>query len=115
MSEEATVNPDGSTTFGEDAGAGADPNFAEAGEEGFAGEEPDFEEASESAEEIIKGTDPAIYLVLGFVVVAVLYYLNYKRNKKKQMEREAFFFDMDGDKVCTMYCNYGCIQGEFET
>lgn len=91
MSEEATVNPDGSTTFESDAGAGA-------------GAEPDFEEGSaegagaESAEEIVKGTDPAIFLVLGFLVCAVLYYLNYQRNKKKQMEREAFFYDMDGDK-----------------
>ena len=93
MSEEATVNPDGSTTFESDAGAGA-------------GAEPDFEEGfaegagAESAEEIVKGTDPAIFLVLGFLVCAVLYYLNYQRNKKKQMEREAFFYDMDGDKVC---------------
>lgn len=105
MSEEATVNPDGSTTFESDPGAGAD--FAEpAGEgadadasaesEGFA--EGFAEGAEEAAEEIAKGTDPAIYLVLGFLVVAVLYYLNYKRNKKKQMEREAFFYDMDGDK-----------------
>lgn len=89
---EATVNPDGTTTF-EDAtaGAGAGETFEEAAEDAFEG-------AEEAAEEIVKGTDPAIYLALAFIVVVALYVINYKRNQRKQAEREAFFMDMDGDK-----------------
>ena len=96
MSEEATINPDGSTTF---ADAGAD---AGATDETFAGEET-FEEAfaegADSAEAVREGTDPAIFLALAFIGAVILYYFNYQRTKKKQMEREAFFYDMDGDKV----------------
>lgn len=88
---EATVNPDGTTTF-EDATAGAGETFEEAAEDAFEG-------AEEAAEEIVKGTDPAIYLALAFIVVVALYVINYKRNQRKQAEREAFFMDMDGDKV----------------
>jgi len=88
MSEEATVNPDGSTTFGEEY---------EAGDDAFDDAEADADGA-ETAEEIVKGTDPAIYLALAFVAAVALYYISYRRNKRKQMEREAFFYDMDGDK-----------------
>jgi len=97
MSEEATINPDGSTTF---ADAGAD---AGATDETFAGEET-FEETfaegagADSAEAVREGTDPAIFLALAFLGAVILYYFNYQRTKKKQMEREAFFYDMDGDK-----------------
>jgi len=92
MSEEATVNPDGSTTFESAAGGtdGAD----------YEPEDDAFEDAGadETVEEIVKGTDPAIYLALAFVAAVALYYISYRRNKRKQMEREAFFYDMDGDK-----------------
>lgn len=96
MSEEATVNPDGSTTFGEEY---------EAGDDTFDDAEADADGA-ETAEEIVKGTDPAIYLALAFVAAVALYYISYRRNKRKQMEREAFFYDMDGDKVraCVRSC-----------
>ena len=101
MSEEATVNPDGTTTFesaGADAGAGPESDTFTNTDDAFDGAEAGAG-AEEAAEEIVKGTDPAIYLVLAFLAVVVLYYLNYTRNKKKQMEREAFFYDLDGDKV----------------
>lgn len=93
MSEEATVNPDGSTTFTSDSGA--DAGAGEGFENAEGAEGTGFEEA---AEEVAKGTDPAFYLAFAFVVAVALYYINYRRNKKKQMEREAFFYDMDGDK-----------------
>jgi len=97
--EEATVNPDGSTTFEStgDAGAGAeyDPTDTDGGDETF----EDAGEAFEEAEEIVKGTDPAIFLGLAFIACLILYFLTYRRNKRKQMERESFFNDMDGDKV----------------
>lgn len=90
--EEATINPDGSTTFGsEEAGAGDVPP------EGFAGGDFDGED-SFATPVADKGTDPAIFLALAFIGLVVIYYLNYKRNKRKQMERESFFIDMDGDK-----------------
>jgi len=86
--EEATVNPDGSTTYGS-----ADvPPTGGAGPES---DEPDFAEAGEDvpgSEEIVdKGTDPAIYLALAFIGIVLLYYFFHRRGKKKQMEREAFF------------------------
>lgn len=76
-----------STTFGEDTGAGAgteDVPPGGAGEESFA--------------DVVKETDPAIYLALAFIVLVFMYYLSYRRNKRKQLAREAFFIDVDGDK-----------------
>jgi hypothetical protein len=93
--EEATINPDGTTTFAEDAaGAGADSAGEDFTEGAFDGENAE-EILGEAAKE---GTDPAFFLALGFVVIAILYYFNFRRNKRKQQEREAFFYDMDGDK-----------------
>jgi hypothetical protein len=88
-SEEATVNADGSTTFSEppvtdDAGAGAG-----------ADEPPMMDE--EKAEAIAQGTDPAVFLMIGLAIVAVLYYFLVYR--KKQAEADSFFLELDGDKV----------------
>jgi len=88
--EEATINPDGSTSFTEDAtDAGFDKEGEESGAEGA-------EDAA--AETVRKGTDPAIYLALAFIGAIIIYYFYYTRNKKKQSEQESFFFEMDGDK-----------------
>mmetsp|Transcript_18135 Transcript_18135/g.37388 ORF Transcript_18135/g.37388 Transcript_18135/m.37388 type:complete len:284 (-) Transcript_18135:92-943(-) len=65
VEETVTVDPDGSTTFegAEDATDGAEETF------------------EETMEEIVEaGVDPAIYLLVGFIVVAVLYFL-YRRKK----------------------------------
>mmetsp|Transcript_10450 Transcript_10450/g.15263 ORF Transcript_10450/g.15263 Transcript_10450/m.15263 type:complete len:285 (+) Transcript_10450:35-889(+) len=94
--EEATINPDGSTTFGSDAGAGPGPEDVPPGGDDFASGGEGAEGTAESL--AAKGTDPAIYLALAFIAIVVLYYLNYRRNKRKQTERNAFFIDMDGDK-----------------
>lgn len=94
---EATINPDGTTTFPDgSAGAGGDSEDFGAGAEGAEGASSG--DGGEFSETIAKGTDPAIYLALGFIAVVVIYYLIYKRNQRKQAEREAFFFEMDGDK-----------------
>mmetsp|Transcript_25925 Transcript_25925/g.46749 ORF Transcript_25925/g.46749 Transcript_25925/m.46749 type:complete len:301 (+) Transcript_25925:63-965(+) len=85
--EEATVNPDGSTTFN-DAGDGTDS--AGAGGEDM----PDME----GAEEIIKGTDPALYLALALVVFAAIFFFLQLRKKKKNAEVDEFFSNLDGDK-----------------
>ena len=92
--EEATVNPDGSTTF-------ADPpvtDEAGGGESTF--DEPptmDEETMNEKAEEIVQGIDPAIYFLAVMVVVALLYYFFVHRKKKD--DSDSFFADLDGDKV----------------
>jgi hypothetical protein len=120
--EQATVNSDGSTSF-ESSGEGTDFSSSTStgsppSNETFQQEEDTFtngfdgggdqqdggafdgtEDAAQDPVSAPKGTDPAIFLALAFVVIVVLYYLNYRRNKRKQMEREAFFYDMDGDKV----------------
>mmetsp|Transcript_13188 Transcript_13188/g.32058 ORF Transcript_13188/g.32058 Transcript_13188/m.32058 type:complete len:307 (-) Transcript_13188:265-1185(-) len=90
--EEATVNPDGSTTFN-DAG-GADSAGA-----GAAGEDmPNMDGAEETAEEIVKGTDPALFLALAVLAFAVIFVFLQLRKKKKNAEVDDFFSNLDGDK-----------------
>ena len=96
--EEATINPDGTFagTTGAETGAGGP------GTSGDSADSADFTDVPPGAEEtaaIAKGTDPALYLAFGSIVIVVLYLLHYKRSKKKQEEMESFFLDMDGDKV----------------
>ena len=92
-SEEATVNPDGSTTFSdppvtEDSGAGA----------GAGADEPPIMD-EEKVEAIAQGTDPAVFLLIGLAIVAVLYYFFVYR--KKNADADSFFLELDGDKVRT--------------
>lgn len=86
--EEAIINPDGSTTFN-DAGEGA-------GSAGAAGE--DMPDMGETAEEIVKGTDPALYLALSVVAFIALYLFLQMRKKRKNAEVDDFFSNLDGDK-----------------
>ena len=119
---EATVNPDGTTTTTTttDSSTNTPPNVGEDESQqqseqqyahtqesqdkqdtsGGTGGEEFNEEIPDSSSSSSKrtGTDPAIYLALSFITFVVLYMLHYKRQKKKQMDREAFFLDMDGDK-----------------
>jgi len=86
MAEEATVNPDGSTTFEENTTAG--------------------EETFEGAEDILKeeaGVDPAIYFLLGLVLLGVLYY--FLRPKAEVDDTDDFFSNLDGDKVSSFVIN----------
>mmetsp|Transcript_461 Transcript_461/g.1029 ORF Transcript_461/g.1029 Transcript_461/m.1029 type:complete len:289 (+) Transcript_461:142-1008(+) len=87
MAEEATVNPDGSTTFGSEGAAGEDvpPNMG--------GE--DFEEA---AEEIAKGIDPAFYLIFAVIIVGGLFLYNLLKKRKDNANMDDFFSNLDGDK-----------------
>lgn len=93
--EEATINPDG--TF---AGTGADAGAGGPEASGDSADSADFNDVPPGAEEanVVKGTDPALYLAFGFIVVVVLYVLHYKRSKRKQEEMESWFLDMDGEK-----------------
>ena len=101
--EEATINPDGTQTMGEDAAADAGADYADAG--GAAADdaddaEEDFAEgAEEAAEEVIKGTDPAIFLLLGFALIAAIWFVSWYKKKKEEEESDSFFTELDGEKV----------------
>lgn len=94
--EEATVNPDGTTSFaseeGGDAGAGADDAPP-------SGDEADFDtEGGGIPQDVMKGTDPAIFLFLGFLLIAIIWFFFYYRKRKDQADSEAFFSNLDGEK-----------------
>jgi len=84
MTEEATINPDGSSTFG------SNPNSEEYDTSGGS--------ADIGGEEIVKNIDPAWYL-LGFAVVimAITAYI-ITRQRKSRSEAEDFFTQLDGEK-----------------
>lgn len=82
--EEATVNPDGSTTF-----EGDETFNATEGEE-FVGEEEVF------AEKVVKGVDPAIYLGLFVLVLGLLWFFVLRARNK---EEDEFFAELDVEKV----------------
>mmetsp|Transcript_34059 Transcript_34059/g.100336 ORF Transcript_34059/g.100336 Transcript_34059/m.100336 type:complete len:128 (-) Transcript_34059:917-1300(-) len=110
--EEATINPDGTQTMGEDAAADAGADYADAtadaggaaaddadADDADAGEEDFGEGAEEAAEEVIKGTDPAIFLLLGCALIAALWFVSWYKKKKEDEESDSFFSDLDGEKV----------------
>jgi len=80
------VNPDGSTTF-EGGEESTMPPVEDAGAEGG------FEDM---AAEAVKGTDPAIYLLLVVVLLGLLYFV-YLRKSREDSEDE-FFANLDGEK-----------------
>jgi hypothetical protein len=96
---EATVNPDGSTTFDEeppivdDQQQQYDDTVPPPGE----GEEPLFEE-------IVKGTDPALYFLVGILAMALLWYFFVYRRKSVEGDDD-FFSNLDGDKVRALLTN----------
>lgn len=113
--EEATIFPDGSTVYGP-ANVPPIENTAETGSrtknDHFQDDETDDDsgEGDESNTDygtnlpddeenpMSNGVDPAFFLAIGFIAVVIFYYIIYRRNRKKLMERESFFHDMDGDK-----------------
>jgi hypothetical protein len=92
--EEATVNPDGSTTFetppAEDSHTYTGDDGGGAGPEGF--EQLPLEEV------LVKGIDPAFYLLALVALLGVLYYVFVYRRKLADDEDE-FFANLDGVKV----------------
>lgn len=89
MAENVNINPDGSTTF--EGGESTMPPGAE--DAGADGTEGVFEE---TMEEVVKGGDPAIYLVLVAILLGLLYFV-YKR--KSRDDEDEFFSNLDGGKV----------------
>ena len=85
--EEATVNPDGSTTF-ENAG----------GEEGMPQTE-DMPEAGEAVMEEEASTDAVVYLIfLAALVFALVVFIRWRKSKQES-EADSFFSELDGEKV----------------
>ena len=80
MTEEATVNPDGSTTFE------SDETFNTTAEE-----DTIFVE-----EEVVKGIDPAIYLGLVLLALGLLWFFVLRSQNK---EEDEFFAELDVEKV----------------
>lgn len=85
--EEATVNPDGSTTFNDAGGADS---------AGAGGDIPNMDE--ETAEEVIKGTDPALYLAVALLFFGAMFIMMQLRKKRKNADVDDFFSNLDGDK-----------------
>lgn len=88
--DEATVNPDGSTTFNN---AGND-----AGSSGPGSEESPGMDAGIGDDEIIKGTDPAVYLMLGVVALMAFFVFLQLRKKRNNADVNDFFANLDGEK-----------------
>jgi len=73
MTEETVnVNPDGSTTFDDGGAAGAD---------GESTSEGDFDE--EMMEEVVKGIDPAIYLLIAVILGGFIYFLYVRKSREE--------------------------------
>lgn len=88
---EATVNPDGSTTFSEE-----EPSSTTFQNDTFdnttaAGDEEMLLNASDK-------TDPALYLGLAVLVIAVICLFVYLRRRKKNDMEDEFFSQLDGEK-----------------
>ena len=88
--EEATVNADGTTTFESAPPVVDEEAFNNATAEDFT------EDAEEIFEEVVvKGIDPAIYLIIIVLVIGIVYFFVSRRNRK---EEDDFFSELDGEK-----------------
>ena len=107
--EEATINPDGSTTFSSADGENpatpdadmpptevpADAPFGEDSGETFDGGDAFQEKSIEDA-----GIDPVVYLLIGAAVLGLLFYFFvYLRQQKNNTDDDDFFGQMDVEKV----------------
>ena len=81
--EEATVNPDGSTTFESDEAFNATA-------------EEEFVSDHEEIIDVEKGIDPAIYLGIVVLVLALLWFFILRQSNKDEDE---FFAELDVEKV----------------
>jgi hypothetical protein len=93
--DEATVNNDGSSTFEEPL-----LNNETGGEQIPVDDIPPMDE--ELLKEVVKGTDPAVYVLLAVVIIAALYYFLVYRKKAAADEGDGFFSNLDGDKVSSV-------------
>lgn len=93
MTTEATLNPDGSTVFGNEQ------NGTSAGDDGASNEGESFFDGDASTKHsTASGFDPAVYVLFAFLAVAALYYFFVVRKKAEDNEDE-FFSNLDVEKV----------------
>jgi hypothetical protein len=96
--EEATVNPDGSTTFSEAPPTDApDGTFAGGADDSDSMPPPVDEETMQDAMKAAGGIDPAFYVLIGFVIIVGLYYYFFI-HKKSEEDEDEFFTSLDGEK-----------------
>ena len=98
MTEETVnINPDGSTTFedGSEGAGGSEGEYTTAGE--------GFDE--DTAEEVAKGIDPAIYLLLAVILGGFLYFLYVRKSRS---DEDDYFSDYDkvSTNAITLQRNY---------
>jgi hypothetical protein len=91
MAQEVKIDPDGSSHF-----EGGEESTMPPVEETTDGNEGVFDE--ETVEELVKGTDPAIYLLLAVILIGLFYFLYLRRSKEES--EDDFFSNLDGEKVC---------------
>ncbi len=94
--DEATINPDGSTTF-DDATASSSSGGGGGGESS-----PNFDagadEETTANDIVVKGIDPALYLALAVAAIAILFVYIRLRKKRSNASVDDFFSNLDGDK-----------------
>lgn len=88
--QEATINPDGSTTFADDGGfADGSTGFDDATNNStMYGEETD----------IVNEVDPAYYVLAVAAVFLCVAFLFFLRNRRSQRDTDDFFLQLDGEK-----------------
>lgn len=94
--EEATINPDGSTTFSE-----PHPTNTTGDEDAIPDDIPTEDAA---APEEIGGVDPAIYLGLAVVAFVLIFMILRMRRKRASADVDDFFSNLDGEKVSFVVC-----------
>lgn len=90
--DEATVNPDGSTTFQQQTPGGGDGATSD--------EEIPFDGAQEDTLKAVTkgGIDPAFFVLFAFFLFVGLYYYFAIRKKAEESEDD-YFANLDGEKV----------------
>ena len=98
--QEATVNPDGSTTFDDASGGAGSADDAGAGSNGggYPGDDAPPPSDGDAIVPPRGGVDPALYLALAVVAFAVLFAYLQLRKRRKNAEVDDFFSNLDGDK-----------------
>jgi hypothetical protein len=93
--EEATVNTDGTASFDETT---TSPPFDTPTGEEFEDAIPPTLDGEELLKVATPQVDPAVYFLVVVIILAALYYFFVYR-KKSSANEDAFFAELDGDKV----------------
>lgn len=92
--EEATVNPDGTTTMG----GGTEEPFTDPTNTTAGADDSGDGMGGGTPEDIAKGIDPAFYLLGAVVAVTAIWFFFWYRRKKASGSTDSFFSELDGEK-----------------